>query len=112
MLGFLMTWLICLKTVVVHIFLGFSLIFADKWECAELLVKHGANLNKTDCHFGTPLHAAVSKGCVHSAKVLLKAGWLSLTHLSLASLFWDIGRTRRPIWGYSVCLDEFHQKMR
>ena len=34
-----------------------------------------------------------------------------LTHLSLASLLWDIGKTRRPIWGYSVCLQEFHGKI-
>ena len=40
-------------------------------------MKQGANLNKTDCHFGTPLHTAVSKGCVESAKVLLKAGELN-----------------------------------
>ena len=42
-----------------------------------------------------------------------------LTHLSLASLLWDIGkqhsptgrrRKRRPIWGYPVCLEKFHRK--
>ena len=35
----------------------------------------------------------------------------SLTHLSLASL-WDIDRTRSPIWGYSVCLEEFYLKIK
>ena len=37
----------------------------------------------------------------------------TLTHISLASYFWDIGKqyspkTQRLIWGYSVCLQEFH----
>ena len=44
-----------------------------------------------------------------------------LTHLSLASLLWDIGKQhsprcdaaeRRPIWGYSVCTEKFHRKIR
>ena len=51
----------------------------------------------------------------------------SLTHLSLASLLWDIGNSiapdvtpqnaasvlRRPIWAYqSVCTEKFHRKIR
>lgn len=47
---------------------------SDNWECAQLLVDYGASLNHTDCHFGTPLHAAVYKGSINSVKVLLKAG--------------------------------------
>ena len=34
-----------------------------------------------------------------------------LTHLSLASLLWDIGKQYSPIWGYSVCLENFHRKI-
>lgn len=49
-------------------------VLRDKWDCAQALVDRGANLDKTDCHFGTPLHAAVYKRSLQSAKVLLKAG--------------------------------------
>ena len=68
--------------------------YTDRWECAELLVKQGANLNKTDCHFGTPLHAAVSKGCLQSAKVLLKAGELNTVKWKIfaSSNFREISR--------------------
>lgn len=49
-------------------------VLRDQWRCAELLVAAGANLNHTDCHFGTPLHAAVYKSSVNCVRVLLRAG--------------------------------------
>jgi len=49
-------------------------VCVDKWECAQVLVEHGVDLNPTDCHFGTPLHAAVFKGSMNCVRVLLKAG--------------------------------------
>ena len=55
-------------------FLNAFLFIVDKWDCVQLLAEWGANLNKSDCHFGTPLHAAVYKGSLESARVLLKAG--------------------------------------
>ncbi|WAQ96981.1 LOW QUALITY PROTEIN: ASB13-like protein, partial [Mya arenaria] len=67
------------KTAIISIGSTFTLRFLSyKWECASLLVDAGANLNHTDCHFGTPLHAAVFKGSINSAKVLLKAGTVSV----------------------------------
>ena len=72
------------KQVILNFYADFALlVITDRWDCAQLLVEQGANLNKTDCHFGTPLHAAVHKGSIESAKVLLKAG--ELTHLCLVS---------------------------
>ena len=35
-----------------------------------------------------------------------------LTHLCLASLLWDLGKQNSPRWGFSVCLEKFHRKMR
>ena len=58
--------------------------------------------------FVTPVH------CQGSAAAEI------LNFLSLASLLWDIGKQnsprcdaaeRRPIWGYSVCLENFHRKI-
>jgi len=45
-------------------------------KCVSLLIVHGANLDASDCHFGTPLHAAcaaykISMECVTS---LIRAG--------------------------------------
>lgn len=34
----------------------------------------GANLNSSDCHFGTPLHVAACQGSVNCAQSLLQAG--------------------------------------
>ena len=34
------------------------------------------------------------------------------THIGLVSFLWDIGKTRRPIWGNFVCSLEFHRKMK
>ena len=44
-------------------------------------------------------------------------GLQQLTHISLASFLWDIGKHNRPqmwrpIWGYSVCVQEFHRKLK
>ncbi|XP_005093370.1 ankyrin repeat and SOCS box protein 13 [Aplysia californica] len=49
-------------------------VFRDNWKCLELLSKHGALLDKNDCHYGTPLHVAAYKGYIKSAEALLKAG--------------------------------------
>jgi len=39
-----------------------------------MLIENGASLERTDLHFGRPLHLAAVKGHVGSAKVLLLAG--------------------------------------
>ncbi|XP_059153442.1 ankyrin repeat and SOCS box protein 13-like [Physella acuta] len=49
-------------------------VFRDNWECLLVLLKHGASMDKSDCHFGTPLHVAACKGHKTSAEVLLRAG--------------------------------------
>ncbi|XP_056018264.1 ankyrin repeat and SOCS box protein 13-like isoform X2 [Ostrea edulis] len=46
----------------------------DKWETVEVLAMAGANLNSSDCHFGTPLHVAACQGSVNCAQSLLQAG--------------------------------------
>lgn len=48
---------------------------ADQWQCVQLLIENGANLNISDCHYGTPLHTAGTLGFTHSAELLLKAGY-------------------------------------
>ncbi|KAK0062491.1 ankyrin repeat and SOCS box protein 13 [Biomphalaria pfeifferi] len=49
-------------------------VFRDHWECVQLLVKKRACIDKSDCHYGTPLHVAACKGHVKSAQELLRAG--------------------------------------
>ena len=34
----------------------------DNWACLKLLLEYGADLDKNDLHFGTPLHVAAYKG--------------------------------------------------
>lgn len=46
----------------------------DQWHCIEILVEAGANLNASDCHFGTPLHITANQGFVKSGVILLRAG--------------------------------------
>ncbi|XP_022316000.2 ankyrin repeat and SOCS box protein 13-like [Crassostrea virginica] len=46
----------------------------DKWETVEVLAAAGANLNASDCHFGTPLHVAACQGSIKCSKSLLRAG--------------------------------------
>ncbi|XP_052071144.1 ankyrin repeat and SOCS box protein 13-like, partial [Mytilus californianus] len=46
----------------------------DQWECMEILSKAGANLNASDCHYGTALHITANQGFINSAEVLLRAG--------------------------------------
>lgn len=46
----------------------------DKWETVEVLSAAGANLNSSDCHFGTPLHVAACQGSLTCAQALLRAG--------------------------------------
>jgi len=41
---------------------------------AQLLIDKGANLERSDLHFGRPLHITALTGFVRSAKVLLLAG--------------------------------------
>ncbi|XP_013395083.1 ankyrin repeat and SOCS box protein 13 isoform X1 [Lingula anatina] len=49
-------------------------MLAGRWEVALILIAAGAELEKMDCHFGTPLHVAASLGDVNSVKVLLNSG--------------------------------------
>ncbi|XP_048252933.1 ankyrin repeat and SOCS box protein 13-like isoform X1 [Haliotis rufescens] len=49
-------------------------VLRDNWQCASVLLDAGANLNATDCHYGTPLHVAAYKGNQACAEVLLLAG--------------------------------------
>lgn len=46
----------------------------DKWETVEVLAAAGANLNSSDCHFGTPLHVAACQGSIKCSESLLRAG--------------------------------------
>lgn len=48
--------------------------FLDKWETVEVLAAAGANLNSSDCHFGTPLHVAACQGSIKCSESLLRAG--------------------------------------
>ncbi|XP_013395084.1 ankyrin repeat and SOCS box protein 13 isoform X2 [Lingula anatina] len=48
-------------------------MLAGRWEVALILIAAGAELEKMDCHFGTPLHVAASLGDVNSVKVLLNS---------------------------------------
>ena len=48
--------------------------FADQWECIDILSKAGANLNASDCHYGTALHITANQGFINSTEVLLRAG--------------------------------------
>ena len=47
---------------------------ADHSDVVQMLIENGASLERTDLHFGRPLHLAAVKGHVGSAKVLLLAG--------------------------------------
>ncbi|GFO43969.1 ankyrin repeat and socs box protein 13 [Plakobranchus ocellatus] len=49
-------------------------VLKDNWACLKLLLEYGASLDKSDCHFGTPLHVAACKGHLKSAMILLQAG--------------------------------------
>ena len=40
----------------------------------------GANLNASDCHFGTPLHITANQGFVKSGVILLRAGMMHFIH--------------------------------
>ncbi|RUS88608.1 hypothetical protein EGW08_003634 [Elysia chlorotica] len=49
-------------------------VLKDNWTCLKLLLEYGADLDKNDLHFGTPLHVAAYKGHHLSGAVLLQAG--------------------------------------
>lgn len=49
-------------------------VLKDNWTCLKLLLDYGADLDKNDLHFGTPLHVAAYKGHFVSGAVLLRAG--------------------------------------
>uniref|UniRef100_A0A0B7AHT9 SOCS box domain-containing protein n=2 Tax=Arion vulgaris TaxID=1028688 RepID=A0A0B7AHT9_9EUPU len=49
-------------------------VFRDHCKCLVLLINCGANMNKSDCHYGTPLHIAACKGYKNSAAILLRSG--------------------------------------
>ena len=49
-------------------------MLSDNWQVVEILVDSGADLNKNDLHFGSPLHTCAFRGHVRSAEILLRAG--------------------------------------
>ena len=51
-----------------------STFFSDQWQCLEVLLEAGANLNTSDCHFGTPLHITANQGFIRCGEILLRAG--------------------------------------
>ncbi|XP_039972970.1 inversin isoform X2 [Xiphias gladius] len=67
-------------------------VLADRLDCAEILLKSGASVNKTDHSQRTALHLAAQKGNVRFLKLLLsrRANWLQkdleeMTPLHLAT---------------------------
>ncbi|CAI5662433.1 unnamed protein product [Oreochromis niloticus] len=67
-------------------------VLADRLDCAEILLKAGASVNKTDLSQRTALHLAAQKGNVRFLKLLLsrRANWLQkdleeMTPLHLAT---------------------------
>lgn len=62
-------------------------VIYNHWECAEVLLNHGAKVNASDCHYGTPLHVAAVRGHVNCADVLLRYGAnVNATHIHAAAL--------------------------
>ncbi|KAK7503411.1 hypothetical protein BaRGS_00005332 [Batillaria attramentaria] len=49
-------------------------VLSDKWQVVDLLLAHGATPNTSDCHYGTPLHIAATRGHYECARLLLRAG--------------------------------------
>ncbi|XP_011681888.2 ankyrin repeat and SOCS box protein 13 [Strongylocentrotus purpuratus] len=43
-------------------------------KCVEEMIKAGSNLEASDLHYGTPLHAACHMGSTETARVILQAG--------------------------------------
>ncbi|XP_050411714.1 ankyrin repeat and SOCS box protein 13 [Patella vulgata] len=49
-------------------------VLRDNVDCIELLIKAGARVDASDCHFGTPLHISAYKDHEACASILLKLG--------------------------------------
>lgn len=52
----------------------YTLVAVGCARCCQLLVDAGAVIDRFDCHYGTPLHAACFFGHLDAAVVLLGAG--------------------------------------